>query len=250
MREETGRRHESVRAIAKWLVPALLAAGLGSAVQAASPPAAANPMVLDSHVAILESPNMAPAIRRAAEDLRSDFEKVLGVRPRLVRRIGEGGGETIMIGQASDLPAALRPKGLSAPESFSISLAATGGKTPARVLLLTGADMRGTIYAIYQFSQDYLGVDPMYYWTDKQPARRARIEIPAGLAHAFPAPLYKYRGFFINDEDQLTGWAPGEKTDHSGIARPVMDKIFETILRLKGNMVVPGTWTFSTDPQM
>ena len=29
-----------------------------------------------------------------------------------------------------------------------------------------------------------------------------------------------------------------------------MYKIFETILRLKGNMVVPGTWTFPTDPQM
>ena len=35
-----------------------------------------------------------------------------------------------------------------------------------------------------------------------------------------------------------------------GIAKPVMDKIFETILRLKGNMVVPGTWTFPSDPQM
>jgi hypothetical protein len=29
-----------------------------------------------------------------------------------------------------------------------------------------------------------------------------------------------------------------------------MDKIYETVLRLKGNMIVPGTWTFPTDPQM
>ena len=61
------------------------------------------------------------------------------------------------------------------------------------------------------------------------------------LKRDYPSPLFKYRGFFINDKDQLTGWAPGETSDHSGIANPVMDKIFETILRLKGNMVVPGT---------
>ena len=110
--------------------------------------------------------------------------------------------------------------------------------------------MRGTIFAIYTFSQEWLGTDPMYYWNDHEPAKKAAIAIPAGLSKNYPSPLFKYRGFFINDEDQLTGWAPGETTDHSGIARPVMDKIFETILRLKNNMVVPGTWTFSSDPQM
>ena len=89
--------------------------------------------------------------------------------------------------------------------------------------------------------QDYLGVDPMYYWTDKQPAKSAVHRHPGrAVRTSSPSPLFKYRGFFINDEDQLTGWAPGEKTDHSGIAKAVMDKIFETILRLKGNMVVPG----------
>ena len=91
----------------------------------------------------------------------------------------------------------------------------------------------------------------MYYWTDRQPAKRASIAVPANLSHAYPAPLFKYRGFFINDEDQLTGWANGEASgDHSGISKPVMNKIFETILRLKGNMVVPSTWAFPTDPQM
>jgi len=38
--------------------------------------------------------------------------------------------------------------------------------------------------------------------------------------------LFKYRGFFINDEDLLTGWAPGELKDKSGISLSVWDKIF------------------------
>src|SRR5207248_6399451 len=56
----------------------------------------------------------------------------------------------------------------------------------------------------------------------------------------FPASVFKYRGLFINDEDLLTGWAPGEAKDHTGISLEVWNKIFETILRLKGNMVAPG----------
>jgi hypothetical protein len=50
-----------------------------------------------------------------------------------------------------------------------------------------------------------------------------------------------YRGFFVNDEDQLTGWAPAKPEDHTNIDPAVMDKVYETILRLKGNMVVPST---------
>ncbi len=76
------------------------------------------------------------------------------------------------------------------------------------------------------------------------------IEIPVSYEKTFPAPIFKYRGFFINDEDLLTGWASGEKKDKTGISLAVWDKIYETILRLKGNMVAPGTWIFPDDPQV
>jgi hypothetical protein len=155
-----------------------------------------------------------------------------------------------MIGEQSQLPEAMRPSGLTAPESFSISTHKASWNAKTTVVVLSGADMRGTLYAIYQFSQEYLGVDPMYYWTDHEPARRTHIEVPASLNEVFPAPVIKYRGFFLNDEDLLTGWAPGEKKDKTGISLAVWNKVYETILRLKGNMVVPGTWIFPDDPQI
>ncbi len=209
-------------------------------------------VVVDSKVTILEAADTPGPIQKATEDLRNDFEKVLGAKPRVVTSENDAGPITIMIGEQSEIPEAMRPAGVTDPESFSISVldAKWTGKLPAKVVLLTGADMRGTIYAIYEFSQEYLGIDPMYYWTDQVPARRASVAVPASLAHSFPAPLFKYRGFFLNDEDLLTGWAPGEKTDGSGISLAVMDKVYETILRLKGNMVVPGTWIFPDDPQV
>ena len=197
---------------------------------AAGPATAQSGLTIDAHTVIIESPDAPGPVKKAADDLAGDMAKVFGTRPQIV---AQASGPAIEIAS---------PTG-GATESFAI--AARGNH-----VVLSGADMRGTIYAIYSFSQEYLGVDPMYYWNDHEPAKKTSVAIPAGLSKNFSSPLFHYRGFFINDEDLLTGWAPGEKSDHSGIARPVMDKIFETILRLKGNMVVPGTWTFSSDPQM
>jgi hypothetical protein len=207
---------------------AMLALGLASS--SAQTPAG---LVLDRTVAIMERPGAPGPVGLAVEDLRTDFEKVLGTKPGVVPA-ARFNGPAVEITAPTGGPA----------ESFSISVRGNH-------VVLSGADMRGTLYAIYTFSQEWLGVDPMYYWTDKEPAKRASIRIPANLNHAYPAPLFKYRGFFINDEDQLTGWANGEASgDRSGISKAVMDKIFETILRLRGNMVVPSTWAFPTDPQM
>ena len=205
-------------------------------------------LTIDARVTIVTNPDAPLPIRKATEDLRSDFAKVLGVKPQIVSRLEDGGPITILVGESASIPQSLRPMGATAPESFSISVHSINGN--GHVVVLTGPDMRGAIYAIYQFSQDYLGIDPMYYWTDKEPARRKSIAVPAALSRVFPPPVFKYRGFFINDEDLLTGWAPGERTDHSGISLAVMDKIYETILRLKGNMVVPGSWIFPDDPQV
>lgn len=187
----------------------------------------------------------------AAQDLALDFEKVLGKKPKIIHQFEGADGGVIFVGEQSKLPEGLRPADLTNPESFSISVKGAAGKAQRdKVVVLAGADMRGTIYAIYEFSQDYLGIDPLYYWTDHQPVRRAQIELPASLNKINPGPLFKYRGFFINDEDLLTGWAPAKKGEGTGISLEVWNKIFETILRLKGNVVAPGTWIFPDEPQI
>ena len=208
-------------------------------------------VIVRSNAVIFLGPDEPLPIVQAVRDLASDFEKVLGKKPRIINREENAAPLTIWIGEKSKLPEDLRPQGLEEPESFSISVARSDEESqPGRVVLLAGADIRGTVYAIYQFSQEYLGVDPLYYWTDHEPVRRTQIELPASLSKQFPAPVFKYRGLFINDEDLLTGWAPGEAKDHTGISLEVWNKIFETILRLKGNMVAPGTWIFPDEPQI
>ena len=149
--------------------------------------AEAKSVALDSRVTILLSADEPGPIQQAAQDVANDFEKVLGSKPRIVSREGDAGPTTILVGERAKLPEAVRPEGLTAPESFSIAVKKIGGGEgrPATAVVLAGADMRGTIYALYQFSQEYLGVDPMYYWTDHEPLQRTRIEIPASLNEDF-----------------------------------------------------------------
>jgi len=235
------------RRILQKLGTTLLVTGMATGSLGQRGNQATSDFVLDRSVTIVVSSDEPGPVRLAAEDLAGDFAKLLGTRPNIVTRMEDAGQQTIMVGELGNLSPALRPKGLSAPESFSI--AAAGASGSKHTVVLCGADMRGTIYAIYQFAQEHLGIDPMYYWTDHLPQQRTQIALPSSLAETFPAPVFKYRGFFINDEDLLTGWAPGDK-DKTGISLEAWNKVYETILRLKGNMVVPGTWIFPDDPQI
>ena len=181
--------------------------------------------------------NEPPSVRRAVADLASDFEKVFGSPAPTQRRPGA----RIVVALNHNLPAGIeRP---NAPESFRIVAKAPG------TIVLTGADTRGVIYAVYEFSRRFLSVDPLYFWTDHDPPRRTEIRIPGNTDIASGSPAFRYRGWFINDEDLLTGWKPG-KSDGTGIALEVWDRIFEALLRLKGNMIVPGTFIFPDEPQV
>jgi hypothetical protein len=210
-------------------------------------PAGAVPIAIDGSVTVVESPQLPVPVRRATEDLLGDLAKVFGTRPKLAGSLEEAGPVAILIAEGRSLPPDIQCATATDIEAFAFSVATRGGK---RVVCLTGADMRGTIFAIYEFSQAYLGIDPMYLWTDKQPERRRAVMLRANFAHVYPKPVFRYRGFFTNDEDLLTGWVPPAKGEQTGISLKTWDMVFETILRLKGNMVVPGTWIFPDDAQV
>jgi hypothetical protein len=233
-----------------WLVSAaFLISGSGSAL--AKTAAKKTPVVISSSITIVESPDDPEPIRRATEDLIKDFGNVFGREPERVDNLEDAGPVAILISERARVHPGIKCRATTDPESFAFSVLRVPGHQPLKDLVcLTGADMRGTIYAIYQFSQSVLGVDPMYLWTDKQPEKRSSITLPADFERAYAKPVFRYRGFFINDEDLLSGWIPATKMEHTGIALRVWDNVFETILRLKGNMVVPGTWIFPDDAQV
>ncbi len=203
---------------------------------------------LNAGVTILVDASQPGPVRLAAQDLASDLRKVFGDGPRIVDSEASAGAVSIVLGDEASGAAADHA---SDAEAFSITSGTADWNSghATQVIRLAGSDALGTIYAIYEFSRQYLGVDPMYYWTDHEPMRRASIALPGALDRRYAPPVFRYRGFFINDEDLLTGWAPGEAKDHTGISLAVWNKICETILRLRGNMIVAGTWSFPDEPQ-
>jgi hypothetical protein len=234
----------SVRCLKRIAVAACVLAAFASALIATGHAQRSEPTITAS-VTLVESAQESEPVQRATKDLENDFRKVFGRAPKLVNDLKDAGPMAILIAQRENLPAGVDCATTTNTEAFAFSVTSAG--STKHLVCLTGADMRGTIYAIYQFSQTVLGVDPMYLWTDKEPAKRVSIALPKDFVKTYPSPVFKYRGFFPNDEDLLTGWVVPPKGEQTGIALSVWDQVFETILRLKGNIVVPGTWTFPND---
>jgi len=203
---------------------------------------------LNSRTTVLIDPREPGPIQMAARDLGSDLGKVFGGPVRFAHQRSQAGRLTICIAFDYNLPGGVaKPSGWERLEIRSV-INPWPGSPAHRAVILTGSDMRGTIFAIYQFSQQFLGVDPLYWWTDHQPRRRPQVKVPEAFSES-QAPAFRYRGFFINDEDLLTGWRSGIP-DGADIRLKTWNRIFEAILRLKGNMVIPGTWIFPYEPQV
>lgn len=121
-----------------------------------------------------------------------------------------------------------------APESYQVSI--DGGQ-----IKITGADELGIIYGLLFISERFLGISPLWYWNDQVFNRREYVEIPAGT-YLSPAYAIRYRGWFINDEVLLDAWGQERINPDSGFAEnDAWEMAMEALLRLGGNLVIPGT---------
>lgn len=188
------------------------------------------------------SPDEPEPVRRAIDDLQRDWYKVMGLRPVVLAEAPASyNGPILYLGNKAAERYNLVAKKFSGPESFSLRAMKDSQNRPA--LVGAGADMRGSIYALYALSEEVLGVDPWYFWVDKEPAFKGSIDIPAGFDRSSGPPTFKYRGWFINDEDLLHTFSPDPMRENV-FSLAMYDRIYETLLRLRGNMIVPATFPF------
>lgn len=209
----------------------------------------ATAVTINSKTSILIDPREPAPIQKAARDLASDMQKVFGTPVPWVSERSHASATTICIAFSHNLPRSeTRPYGWEVLKLQAVADPWPGSPVQ-NAIVLTGSDVLGVVYSIYQFSQQFLGVDPLYWWTDHPPARRASVTIPEEFNERQGPPTFRYRGWFMNDEDLLTGWRPGTR-DGTGISLKTWDRIFEALLRLKGNMIIPGTYIFPWEPQI
>ncbi len=158
-------------------------------------------------------------VRRAAWDLQRDLRTVIGEDSRVLSRLDPRSGGIVITGAASEF-AGLRDPAVSGREAHAVFV-----RGP--YVVLQGADMRGAIYAIYTFSEHYLGVPPLWYWSSWKPALKRGIDVPAAARLYFPSPYVHWRAWFPNDEDLLAPWKARSQEN--------CEAIIETMLRLKLN---------------
>ena len=117
-------------------------------------------------------------------------------------------------------------------------------------LVIAGSDRRGTVYGIYELSQQ-MGVSPWYWWMDVPIKHRNEVVVMPG-SYTDEEPAVEFRGLFLNDEAPcLTSWVKNTFGTNYGDHR-FYAKVFELILRLKGNMLWPAMWGwafYADDPE-
>lgn len=117
-------------------------------------------------------------------------------------------------------------------------------------LVIAGSDRRGTIYGIYELSQQ-MGVSPWYDWADVPVEHHDSIFVHKGI-YTDGEPAVRYRGIFLNDEAPcLTSWVKNTYGTGYGDHR-FYQRVFELVLRLRGNMMWPAMWGwafYADDPE-
>ena len=117
-------------------------------------------------------------------------------------------------------------------------------------LVIAGSDRRGTIYGIYELSQQ-MGVSPWYDWADVPVVHHDSIFVNKGV-YTDGEPAVRYRGIFLNDEAPcLTSWVKNTYGTDYGDHR-FYQRVFELVLRLRGNMMWPAMWGwafYADDPE-
>ena len=107
-------------------------------------------------------------------------------------------------------------------------------------LVIAGSDRRGTIYGIYELSQQ-MGVSPWYDWADVPVEHHDSIFANKGI-YTDGEPAVRYRGIFLNDEAPcLTSWVKNTYGTEYGDHR-FYQRVFELVLRLRGNTMWPAMW--------
>jgi hypothetical protein len=201
-----------------------------------------------------------PGVVRAVADLRADVERVTGAAPAIGHDAARPGARAVIVGTlgrsaivdrlASDGRidvAGVRGKW----ESFVLQTVADPLPGVASALVIAGSDKRGTIFGIYDLSEQ-IGVSPWYWWDDVTPERKAALYVKPG-AYRQGEPSVKYRGIFLNDEKpNLDFWVRAKFGEHptpgggqgtiANFSHLFYARLFELLLRLKANYMWPAMW--------
>jgi len=186
-------------------------------------------------------------IQKAASLFQNDVEMVTGEKPENSNELPGKANSIIIIGSINGsklIQQLIQSKKINVDsiknkwESYQIQIINNPFKGIARALVIAGSDKRGTAYGVLEISRE-MGVSPWYYWADVPVKKKKEVFIKNGT-YRFGPPSVKYRGIFLNDEaPALSGWV---HENFGNFNHLFYEKVFELLLRLKGNYLWPAMW--------
>ncbi len=221
---------------------------LGQSILTDQKQAASFALVEGNNTAVIYVDAAEPVlVQKSAAMLQEDIFMVTGKKPLLVNQLARGTKNLVVIGTAGHSLLINR-----LVKAGKINTRAIAGRWEAyqlqtiqhpfvgtdNALVITGSDRRGAAYGVLELSKQ-AGVSPWYWWADVPVVQKKNLYIKNTVLLQ-DAPKVKYRGIFINDEaPALSGWT---KEKFGGFNSKLYAKVFELILRLKGNYIWPAMW--------
>ncbi|MBX2857166.1 MAG: glycosyl hydrolase 115 family protein [Cellvibrionaceae bacterium] len=195
---------------------------------------------------IVVSQQANPAVKRVAEAFAKDLQRVSGKRTQVINSIKRLKKPLVLIGVAGQNPlidalvakGKLKLKPLQGQwEAYQRVVVENPWPNVPQALVIVGSDRRGAIFGTFDLSER-LGVSPWYWFADVPTQRQKQVYITPGVIS--DQPKVRYRGIFINDEDPaLKGWA---QKKFGGVNAGMYERVFDLVLRLKGNYMWPAMW--------
>ena len=200
---------------------------------------------------VMVDSNDFAGVKRAAGDLQTDIERVSSIKPSLIEGTKVPKGPVVLVGSIGHskpidkliATGKIDVKAIQGQwESFMIATVEKPSPGVAQALVIVGSDKRGTIYGIYEVSEQ-IGVSPWYWWADVPPKHHKELYVAKGARREGP-PAVKYRGIFLNDEEPALGKWSREK--FGGLNSKMYSHMFELLLRLKANYMWPAMWWYKS----
>ncbi|NJN27512.1 MAG: hypothetical protein HC819_16825 [Cyclobacteriaceae bacterium] len=119
----------------------------------------------DSQAVIVIEADEAQYIHRAVQDMVSDVQKMTGKTIEIHHQPIAGKSNLIIgtIGQSRLLP--------DGYDSLAGTWERYALQTRGNDLIIAGSNPRGTMFGVYYFIENYLGIDPFYWWKDFEPEK-------------------------------------------------------------------------------
>ncbi|MEP2238770.1 MAG: glycosyl hydrolase 115 family protein [Maribacter sp.] len=167
-----------------------------------------------SSICIIQGIHATDVEKSTINDLKNDLQKVLNEDVQIINNEDTVPENALIfiVGTANSNPVIadmLSNDDLDLTDENRLSGSGSWSKNTfngSNAIVITGADVKGLQHAVYDYSKEILGVDPLVYWTGKNPVKIKATEVYNFKSKTIASPKVPELTYFENDVDELANY--------------------------------------------